>query len=568
MSQSRFGRLCLLTIAALMTAQVPAFAETLSLVWDANTDPNVSGYIVYVGSSPNSYSQRLNVGNVTRYDVNATSGQTYCFAVSSFSRTAGEGDRSPEVCTNSNSRPTISNPGAQTSPVGQALTLALAAVDPEGAPLKFTATGLPAGLTLAANTGIISGTPTTAGTVNTAVMVSDGTLATSVSFSWTVTGGTPGVATLLRPTGLIATTTPQLEWAPVPTATRYRLWVDDASTNQQMMRDVTPAEAGCTTASSVCRALSGFTLLPGNASWSVRASNGFGDGPWSGSMDFTVPGAQRQALTVSFVTPTSSAAFSTGARTLAVSGLAKADVAVTQVSWANNRGGTGLAQGTSNWAVPSIALQTGTNVITVTARDSSGKTATSALTVTVATAADTVAPTVAITSPTLETTFSTNKATVTLAGKAADAGGIALVTWSTLQGASGTAAGTTAWKISAVPLIPGANVITVVATDKAGNTSRAQLRVRLSDQIAPVVTVISQGPATTKGAITVAGTASDNFGVVSVTWRNNRGGSGQATGTTAWKIASIPVLSGSNEITITVRDLAGNSGSSVLKVER
>ena len=53
------------------------------------------------------------------------------------------------------------------------------------------------------------------------------------------------------------------------------------------------------------------------------------------------------------------------------------------MTWVNSRGGSGTASGTTSWTVPSIALQTGSNVLTVTARDAAGNTSSDALTVTV-----------------------------------------------------------------------------------------------------------------------------------------------------------------------------------------
>jgi hypothetical protein len=57
-------------------------------------------------------------------------------------------------------------------------------------------------------------------------------------------------------------------------------------------------------------------------------------------------------------------------------------VAVTQVTWVNDRGGGGTATGTTSWSVNNVALQNGANVITVTARDAANNTSTDVLTVT------------------------------------------------------------------------------------------------------------------------------------------------------------------------------------------
>ncbi|MEM7126669.1 MAG: putative Ig domain-containing protein [Chloroflexota bacterium] len=73
-----------------------------------------------------------------------------------------------------NQPPTLPNPGTQTSTLGTPATLALAASDPEGNTLTYSADGLPAGLSIDGTSGLISGTPTTLGTSNVMVTVSDG----------------------------------------------------------------------------------------------------------------------------------------------------------------------------------------------------------------------------------------------------------------------------------------------------------------------------------------------------------------------------------------------------------
>jgi cellulose 1,4-beta-cellobiosidase len=90
---------------------------------------------------------------------------------------------------------TVANPGTQTSTVGSAVNLQISATDSgSGQTLAYSATGLPAGLSIASGTGVISGTPTTAATSSVTVTAKDGTGATgSASFSWVVnTGGGGG----------------------------------------------------------------------------------------------------------------------------------------------------------------------------------------------------------------------------------------------------------------------------------------------------------------------------------------------------------------------------------------
>ncbi|WP_052440885.1 Ig domain-containing protein [Streptacidiphilus anmyonensis] len=81
---------------------------------------------------------------------------------------------------------TVANPGNQTGTVGTAASLQVSGSDSAGAGLTYTATGLPAGLGISA-TGLISGTPTSAGTSNVTVTATDSTGASgSTSFTWTV----------------------------------------------------------------------------------------------------------------------------------------------------------------------------------------------------------------------------------------------------------------------------------------------------------------------------------------------------------------------------------------------
>ncbi len=580
MSQTRLGPIFVFACAAVIAGANPASAETLTLAWDANIEPQVIGYVVYMGPSPGAYNQRVDVGPATQFAVEASPGSAYCFAVSAYIAGSEEGPQSAEICAtatarSSNTAPTLANPGDQSSPVGQSLTMSLSAIDPEGAPLTYNVSGLPAGLTLA-GTGVISGTPTQTGTSTVSATVSDGEYSATVSFGWTVTGSAPGAATLLRPAGAITTTAPIFEWTPVATATRYRLWADDAGPNQQLQRDLTPAEAGCATitAAAVCRSGLGLTLMAGAASWSVRATNAFGDGPWSGAMDFTVPGTQgSQGPTVTIVTPTTAATYSTGTATMALAGTATDDLAVTQVSWATDKGASGIAAGTSSWSVPSISLQPGANVITITARDASNNTATDVLTVTFVD--DTQAPIVAIALPTTAATYSTATSSLALSGTAADNVAVSDVRWSNSQGGSGLATGTAgaigfSWSTGTIALKAGANAITITARDAAGNTGTDVLTVTVSDGQAPTVAISLPTAAATysTSSLTLAlgGTTSDDVGVTEVGWSNSQGGSGVASGTSTWSAGAITLKPGANVITVTARDAAGNLAADVLTV--
>jgi hypothetical protein len=79
----------------------------------------------------------------------------------------------------------VDTPGARTGVVGTADSLQISAVDSLNNALNYTATGLPAGLSISSS-GLITGTPTTAGSSTVTVTASSGTASGSASFTWTV----------------------------------------------------------------------------------------------------------------------------------------------------------------------------------------------------------------------------------------------------------------------------------------------------------------------------------------------------------------------------------------------
>jgi subtilase family serine protease len=82
---------------------------------------------------------------------------------------------------------TVTNPGSQTGTVGTAVSLQIHATDSAtGQTLTYSATGLPAGLSISSS-GLITGTPTTAATSSVTVTATDTTGAHgSASFTWTI----------------------------------------------------------------------------------------------------------------------------------------------------------------------------------------------------------------------------------------------------------------------------------------------------------------------------------------------------------------------------------------------
>ena len=177
---------CVLALISTLVCARTAAADTLTLQWDLNSEPEVTGYLVYIGTQPGVYSQTIDVQNVDRYlFTNAAPGQQYCFAVAAYADSLVS-QLSAEVCGVSNDYPNLANPGSQAGRVGQSASLQLSGSDPEGSPVSYSATGLPPGLDLSAGTGAITGVPTTAGTFTVTVSASDGVLSAQEVFTWVI----------------------------------------------------------------------------------------------------------------------------------------------------------------------------------------------------------------------------------------------------------------------------------------------------------------------------------------------------------------------------------------------
>ena len=65
--------------------------------------------------------------------------------------------------------------------------------------------------------------------------------------------------------------------------------------------------------------------------------------------------------------PSNQTNYSTAGSTVFIAGTTDSSAGITNITWTNNRAGSGTAIGTSNWSIPSVNLQSGTNLLTVLA---------------------------------------------------------------------------------------------------------------------------------------------------------------------------------------------------------
>jgi len=556
-----FAFVCALSLLVTSTA----YADSLTLTWDPSFGSTTTGYAVYV-SQAGATAQRHDVGLLTSFTLtNAVAGQRYCFSVASYSA-AAEGTRSSEVCGYSNQFPQLTNPGTRTSTAGQSASLQLAGSDPEGQPLTYGASGMPPGLQLMAATGFISGTPTTAGNYVVTASVSDGVLTSaSQSFTWTVSAA----STSDRTNPAIAISGPTTNTTYSTSASTIAL--SGTATDNVSVSSVTwsNSRGGSGTANGAASwSVASVGLQIGSNVITVTARDAAGN-VGADTVTVTRSGSDTTLPTISISIPTTAPTLSTTSPSLTLGGTAADNIGVTAVTWASDRGGSGTAAGTTSWRA-SLTLLAGVNVVTVTARDAAGNQSTDAVTVTYS-AGDSSAPTVSIAGPTTASTYSTTRGVVTLGGSASDDRGVTAVTWANDRGGSGFTSGTTSWSVASVNLYQGTNVITVTAQDADGNRGTDVLTVTYAANDTTLPTVSITGPttgasySTTSSTLAMSGVASDNVAVTEVSWTNDRGGSGMASGLATWN-ASVPLQLGSNVITVRVRDGAGNQASDVLTV--
>jgi Putative Ig domain len=140
------------------------------------------------------YTHTSDLNDVTS-GSNGSCGNILCTAATGWDGPTGWGTPDGLTAFESNTATTntvtVTNPGSQTGTVGTAASLQISATDSaSGQTLTYSATGLPAGLSISSS-GLISGTPTTAGTSDVTVTATDTTGASgSASFTWTINSAT------------------------------------------------------------------------------------------------------------------------------------------------------------------------------------------------------------------------------------------------------------------------------------------------------------------------------------------------------------------------------------------
>jgi hypothetical protein len=134
--------------------------------------------------------------------------------------------------------------------------------------------------------------------------------------------------------------------------------------------------------------LSCWMLLQAESAWSQQSQREY---IYVDGKLVSVETGSVTPLIVTITSPTSDPTYSTNSSPIALSGTLANHVGTTQVSWANDRGGSGNCSGTTTWTCSGISMQIGQNVIAVSARDSLNNQGSDALSV--AYCSSTISPT-------------------------------------------------------------------------------------------------------------------------------------------------------------------------------
>jgi hypothetical protein len=143
-----------------------------------------------------------------------------------------------------------------------------------------------------------------------------------------------------------------------------------------------------------------LSLQPGSNLIRILATGGVYSSPNNGNTTFSrtvnvsynQPGGDVAVPVVVINGPTANPGYGTHSTTVNLNGTASDNVGVSSVEWASDRGGNGLAAGTTSWQANGISLQVGINVISVAARDANNNVGVDTLTVVYAPPGTNLAP--------------------------------------------------------------------------------------------------------------------------------------------------------------------------------
>ncbi|MFG1995645.1 putative Ig domain-containing protein [Actinoplanes sp. NPDC048988] len=413
--------------------------------------------------------------------------------------------------------PSIKNPGTQTAAVGSGVSTTMTATGGT-TPYTWAATGLPAGLSINASTGVISGTPTTTGTFSaTATATDSGKRVGTVAFSWTVAAALTVVAPGNRQ--VIAGQATTLSMTAAGGAAPYT-WTATGLPAGLSIRD-----------SGV---ISGTAQQAGSATVTVTASDA-GNRTASASFTLTVIAAlaatelgEQHATTDTGTTITLKATGGTAAYSWSVTGLP-----------------AGLTAAT-NGTITGTPQNPGSSTVTAVVTDTSGQSSTTRFTLQV------TGP-LTVTNPGPQNGSIDDDTTLTLAA----AGGTSPYTWRAIGLPDGLNLDSSTGVVAGTPTTAAIWSATITATDARGKTDSLSFDWTITKPVTVARPEVQIGVA--KQSTTVAMTATGGTGTY--TWTAKNLPAGLSINATTGSITGTITTAGTFTATVTATDAGGRTGS-------
>ncbi|OQX96346.1 hypothetical protein B6I21_01255, partial [candidate division KSB1 bacterium 4572_119] len=99
--KTRFCSLIFIVVLLLLVVNSNLFGDDLKVLWNANTETDLSGYKIRYGTSPGSYSQIVDVGDTTNHTITGlATGFEYFFVITAYDTAGNESNFSDEVSFN------------------------------------------------------------------------------------------------------------------------------------------------------------------------------------------------------------------------------------------------------------------------------------------------------------------------------------------------------------------------------------------------------------------------------------------------------------------------------------